>query len=281
VPEPPYEPAPAEAPAVRAQVDGSSRIVFDAFQFTTFQQILDALGIDRDYAAWARARGDPDLPGLAFEGYADMPDETLRSLADQGDATALQMLASRLMTERPLESLDLLRQQADDGSAYAIGQMASQLRFLAETLEPGRASIWDPEQQARLRLIGADASALRTEAMAWTLLDEIYLGRPRGSLVTDRFVTEAGAMPVELGAACERAGEIYDQLRTTWQSRQVEAPPSGAPPLGHGAPEPGPGYVEACPMEALPTPDLSACKSFSMVFQEGEYPVEWEMYACP
>jgi len=264
----------------------SDQPVFDAYQFTSFQQLLDSLGIDRDYAAWERARGepypgDPQLFHAALEGYEEMTEASLRELADQGDVVALTVLSNRIREERPLESLDLWRQEADDGSAYAIGQMATELRLMAQAQSAGAAPPWDETQQAGIRSIGEDADALRAEAMAWTLLDEVYRGQPRGSLVTPLFGHEPGTLPVELGTACARAAELHGQLEMAWQARETGAPPSGAPPIGHDSPEPRKDFLEACPVDVLPTPDLSGCRTFSMSIQDWGSPMEWQMYACP
>lgn len=271
-------------PGPQIAADQADQPVFDAFQFTSFQQMLDALGIERDYAAWARARGQPYTGGGLFTGdaaggYEELSDEALRSLAAQGDTMALTVLSDRTFLARPVETLDWWRQQADAGSAYAIGQTATQLRYLASTLDQTR--IWDEQQQARIRSLGTEAGALRAEAMAWTLLDEVYLGRPRGALVNPYFGSGDGSLPVELGNACARAAELAGQLEMAWSSRGVTGPPTGPPPIGHDSPVPRPGYLEACPEDLLPTPDLSNCRTFSMTFQDAEFPVDWQMYACP
>ena len=104
---------------------------------------LNSLGIDGrratvEAARWFQERGFlgiNTLLGISEENSRDfalqsLDDTTLQSMLDKGDAGASQILGSRLLFTDPFAALDLFHTAAEQGSIYAIWQIASLLETL-------------------------------------------------------------------------------------------------------------------------------------------------------
>jgi len=254
---------------------------FDIDGLTNYQDLLDQLGIDRDWDQWARERGlvvllEPDL----WQVYVAMDERELRALAEAGDALAEFAVTQKLMLDRPLEAYDRIRLLVQEGSVEAMDMMQHQLAIIDQGLElPGAGYGWSDETVAGIeRFIDESEVDLRTERMAWTLLSEVYMGQPRGSTLAQDpdLGTAPGVLPIEYGAACARARQLQEELRETWAENAVDEPSIEAPPIGFVGLSQDPDLLAACPSSELPLPDLSACQPIRLRF-EGTV---WDDYVC-
>ena len=254
---------------------------FDINGLTHYQDLLDQLGIDRDWDQWARERGlvvllEPDR----WQVYVAMDEAELRSLAEAGDALAEFAVTQKLMLDRPLEAYDRIRLLVLEGSVEAMDMMQHQLAIIGQGLElPGAGYDWSDETVAGMkRFIDESEMDLRTERMAWTLLSEVYMGQPRGSTLAQDpdLGTAPGVLPIEYGAACARARQLRDELLETWAENAVDEPSIEAPPIGFVSLSQDPDLLAACPSSELPLADLSECQPIRLRF-EGTV---WSDYVC-
>ncbi|MGB5623999.1 MAG: hypothetical protein WBN65_16035 [Gammaproteobacteria bacterium] len=255
---------------------------FDIYGLTSYQDLLDQLGIDRDWAAWALNRGivmllEPEL----WQVYIALDEAELQALADADDVLAEFALTQKLMIERPMEAYDRIRLLVLEGSVEAMDMMQHQLRVMEQGLNrPTQSYGWSDETVAGIqRFVDESAVDLRTERMAWLLLTESYMGQPRGSTMTqDPTLGAAGAvMPIEYGAACERAQQIRQSLLEVWDETGVNEPAIEAPPIGFVALHQDPDLLDACPASELPIADLSGCRQIRLRFES----TVWDDYVCP
>lgn len=255
---------------------------FDIYGLTSYQDLLDQLGIDRDWAAWALNRGivmllEPDL----WQVYIALDETELQALADADDVLAEFALTQKLMIERPMEAYDRIRLLVLEGSVEAMDMMQHQLRVMEQGLNrPTQSYDWSDETVAGMqRFIEESAIDLRTERMAWLLLTESYMGQPRGStMIQDPTLGASGAvMPIEYGAACERAQQIRQSLLEIWDETGLTEPSIEAPPIGFVALDQDPDLLNACPASELPIADLSGCRQIRLRFES----TVWDDYVCP
>lgn len=255
---------------------------FDIYGLTSYQDLLDQLGIDRDWAAWALNRGivmllEPEL----WQVYIALDEAELQALADADDVLAEFALTQKLMIERPMEAYDRIRLLVLEGSVEAMDMMQHQLRVMEQGLNrPTQSYGWSDETVAGIqRFVDESAVDLRTERMAWLLLTESYMGQPRGSTMTqDPTLGAAGAvMPIEYGGACERAQQIRQSLLEVWDETGVNEPAIEAPPIGFVALHQDPDLLDACPASELPIADLSGCRQIRLRFES----TVWDDYVCP
>lgn len=255
---------------------------FDIYGLTSYQDLLDQLAIDRDWAAWALNRGivmllEPDL----WQVYIALDEAELQALADADDVLAEFALTQKLMIERPMEAYDRIRLLVLEGSVEAMDMMQHQLRVMEQGLNrPTQSYGWSDETVAGMqRFIDESAVDLRTERMAWLLLTESYMGQPRGStMIQDPTLGGGGAvMPIEYGAACERAKQIRQSLLEVWNETGIAEPSIEAPPIGFVALDQDPDLLDACPASELPIADLSGCRQIRLRFES----TVWDDYVCP
>lgn len=255
---------------------------FDIYGLTSYQDLLDQLGIDRDWAAWALNHGivmllEPEL----WQVYIAMDEAELQALADAGDVLAEFAVTQKLMIERPMEAYDRIRLLVLEGSVEAMDMMQHQLRVMEQGLNrPAQSYGWSEETTAAMqRFIDESGVDLRTERMAWLLLTESYMGQPRGStMILDPSLGDGGqVMPIEYRAACERAQQLRESLLEVWDETGINEPAIEAPPIGFVALEQQPDLLDACPASELPLADLSGCRQIRLRFES----TVWDDYVCP
>ena len=248
-----------DGPAPRIDDSGSfSELpILDGNQFTSMQEILDALNIDRDYRAWERGRGFP--ADERFLTWRNADDIRLTVMADTGDVTATWTLLAGQNLVKPVEYLNQFRDLADRGSIFAMARAGSHFLMIADYWDhPG----WDETTRAAIRQLGDSPAALEAEALAWHLVTQTYLGAPRGPLHpgspgrTDLAYTTA-----DVRTACPRAAELRDQFLATWQANGMKAPAIVPAPVVDSV-EHDPEWLAACPPQTLPVPDFSKCSGF-------------------
>ncbi|MGB5591460.1 MAG: hypothetical protein WBN31_10990 [Gammaproteobacteria bacterium] len=275
----PVFPATATADAVGRGDAGIPE--FDINALTNYQDLLDQIGVQRDWTQWARERGlvvllEADM----WPVYVAMDDAELRSLAEAGDLLAEFAITQKLMIEQPLEAYDRIRLLVLEGSVEAMDMMQHQIKVMQQGLEmPGASYGWSDQLVAEVnQFIEQSDLDLRTERMAWLLLTEVYMGQPRGStLAQDPDLGIApGVLPIEYRAACARAQQLRDSLLETWVENGLEEPPIEAPPIGFVGLSQNPDLLAACPASELPLADLSGCRTILMRY-EGTV---WDDYVC-
>lgn len=272
--------APADPPQ-QASVD--ARIPeFDIQGLTSYQDLLDQLEIDRDWAAWALSHGivvllEPEL----WQVYIALDQAELQALADAGDVLAEFALTQKMIIEQPLEAYDRIRLLVLEGSVEAMDMMQHQLRVMEQGLDrPGESYGWSDETVTGLqRFLEESDLDLRTERMAWLLLTESYMGQPRGSTLDQDPTLGAGpgALPIEYRAACQRARQLRASLLEVWEETGVDEPAVEAPPIGFVALDQDPDLLAACPASDLPLADLSGCRPIRLRFEN----TVWDDYVCP
>jgi hypothetical protein len=272
------------APADPPQQDGAAALVpeFDIQGLTSYQDLLDQLEIDRDWAAWALGHGivvllEPEL----WQVYIALDEAELQALADAGDVLAEFAVTQKLIIEQPLEAYDRIRLLVLEGSVEAMDMMQHQLRVMEQGLDrPGESYGWSDETVAGLqRFLEESALDLRTERMAWLLLTESYMGQPRGSTLDQDPTLGAGpgALPIEYRAACQRAQQLRASLLEVWEETGIDEPAVEAPPIGFVALDQDPDLLAACPASELPLADLSGCRPIRLRFEN----TVWDDYVCP
>lgn len=255
---------------------------FDIYGLTSYQDLLDQLGIDRDWAAWALDHGivmllEPEL----WQVYIALDEAELQALADAGDVLAEFAVTQKLMIKQPVEAYDRIRLLVLEGSVEAMDMMQHQLRVMERGLErPTESYGWSDETVAGLqRFIDESGVELRTERMAWLLLTESYMGQPRGSTMNldPSLGGDGPVMPIEYRAACERARQIRESLLEVWDETGITEPSIEAPPIGFVALDQDPDLLDACPASELPIADLSGCRQIRLRFET----TVWDDYVCP
>ena len=220
---------------------------------------------------------EPDL----WQVYIALDEAELQALADADDVLAEFALTQKLMIERPMEAYDRIRLLVLEGSVEAMDMMQHQLRVMEQGLNrPTQSYGWSDETVSGMqRFIDESAVDLRTERMAWLLLTESYMGQPRGStMIQDPTLGGGGAvMPIEYGAACERAKQIRQSLLEVWNETGIAEPSIEAPPIGFVALDQDPDLLDACPASELPIADLSGCRQIRLRFES----TVWDDYVCP
>jgi len=275
---------PAAAPDAIGQTDDLDGSVpeFDIQGLTSYQDLLDQLNIDRDWAAWALNHGivvllEPDL----WQVYIALDEAELQALADAGDVLAEFAVTQKMIIDRPLEAYDRIRLLVLEGSVEAMDMMQHQLRVMEQGLDrPGESYGWSDETVAGLQQFLEETDFdLRTERMAWLLLTESYMGQPRGSTLEQdpTLGAGAGALPIEYGAACQRAQELRASLLEVWGETEIAEPAVEAPPIGFVALVQDPDLLAACPASDLPLADLSGCRPIRLRFEN----TVWDDYVCP
>ena len=264
-----------------ADTDGSVP-EFDIHGLTSYQDLLDQLDIDRDWAAWALDHGivmllEPDL----WQIYIALDEAELQALADAGDVLAEFALTQKMIIDRPLEAYDRIRLLVLEGSVEAMDMMQHQLRVMEQGLDRPRESYgWSDETVAGLQQFLEETGLdLRTERMAWLLLTESYMGQPRGSTLEQdpTLGAGAGALPIEYQSACQRAQQLRASLLEVWGETGVAEPAVEAPPIGFVALDQDPDLLAACPASDLPLADLSGCQPIRLRFEN----TVWDDYVCP
>jgi hypothetical protein len=271
-------------PADRPQREGVDAGIpeFDIQGLTSYQDLLDQLEIDRDWAAWALSHGivvllEPEL----WQVYIALDEAELQALADAGDVLAEFAVTQKMIIEQPLEAYDRIRVLVLEGSVEAMDMMQHQLRVMEQGLDrPGESYGWSDETVAGLqRFLEESDLDLRTERMAWLLLTESYMGQPRGSTLDQdpTLGTGPGVLPIEYRAACQRARQLRDSLLEVWEETGVDEPAVEAPPIGFVALDQDPDLLAACPASDLPLADLSGCRPIRLRFEN----TVWDDYVCP
>jgi hypothetical protein len=270
-----------DATSRTADVDGSVP-EFDIHGLTSYQDLLDQLDIDRDWAAWALNHGivmllEPDL----WQVYIALDEAELQALAEAGDVLAEFAVTQRMIIDRPLEAYDRIRLLVLEGSVEAMDMMQHQLRVMEQGLDRPRDSYgWSDETVAGLQQFLEETGLdLRTERMAWLLLTESYMGQPRGSTLEQdpTLGAGAGALPIEYRSACQRAQELRASLLEVWGETAIAEPTVEAPPIGFVAIDQDPDLLAACPASDLPLADLSGCRPIRLRFEN----TVWDDYVCP
>lgn len=278
------DPVPAAAPdgVGETVVIGDSVPEFDIHGLTSYQDLLDQLEIDRDWAAWALNHGivmllEPDL----WQVYIALDEVELQALADAGDVLAEFAVTQKMIIDRPLEAYDRIRLLVLEGSVEAMDMMQHQLRVMEQGLDrPVDSYGWSEETVAGLQqFLEQTGLDLRTERMAWLLLTESYMGQPRGSTLEQdpTLGVGAGALPIEYRSACERAQELRTSLLEVWAETGIAEPAVEAPPIGFVALDQDPDLLAACPAGELPLADLSDCRPIRLRFEN----TVWDDYVCP
>lgn len=255
---------------------------FDIHGLTSYQDLLDQLDIDRDWAAWALDHGivmllEPDL----WQVYIALDQAELQALADAGDVLAEFAVTQKMIIDRPLEAYDRIRLLVLEGSVEAMDMMQHQLRVMEQGLDrPGESYGWSDETVAGLQQFLEETGLdLRTERMAWLLLTESYMGQPRGSTLEQdpTLGVGDGALPIEYQSACQRAQQLRASLLEVWAETEIAEPAVEAPPIGFVALDQDPDLLAACPASDLPLADLSGCRPIRLRFEN----TVWDDYVCP
>ena len=199
---------------------------------------LNSLGIDGrratvEAARWFQERGFlgiNTLLGISEENSRDfalqsLDDATLQSMLDKGDAGASQILGSRLLFTDPFAALDLFHTAAEQGSTYAIWQIAS----LLETLNDRSLDdfVTDPAYLRKLvELRNQDSASSPTIA---PLSFALAAARDGGLPVIDTQMLSwlrnltGGIFESELQTACERSAQLFVEFSA--KRRQRGLPP--------------------------------------------------------
>ena len=255
---------------------------FDIYGLTSYQDLLDQLGIDRDWAAWALNHGiimllEPEL----WQVYIAMDEAELQALADAGDVLAEFAVTQKLMIERPMEAYDRIRLLVLEGSVEAMDMMQHQLRVMEQGLNrPAQSYGWSEETTAGMQRFIERVRcrpAYRTYGLA---IADRELHGPAA-----RFHDDPGSDPGRWRAG--DADRISRRLRTGATAKGIAAgslgrnrdhePAIEAPPIGFVALEQQPDLLDACPASELPIADLSACRQIRLRFES----TVWDDYVCP
>jgi hypothetical protein len=262
--DPPAARPPAPAPAI----NGDGVPVFDMNAVAHVQEVLDALAIDRRYAAWAAARGVAwrDRPE-SEAAYADKSVSTLRELAAEGDREAALALYYALAETAPAESIAGFGRMAADGELDAmLGLATSYSRIASALAAPGGAS---PELEAVRGRFGS-LRDLERESLAWLLVFNGYMGYPRSLGATDDD-------PAFQSAICDRAVALRQRVEGRAVAQGRTMPPVETAPFGMGRTSGDAAVAALCPAARLPAAEFSACRPIVARYDGADF----DAFVCP
>ena len=260
------DPPAARPPAPVTSGDGVP--VFDMNAVAHVQEILDALAIDRRYAAWAADRGVAwrDRPE-SEAAYAGTPVSRLRELAADGDREAALALYYALAETEPVEAIAGFRRMAFDGELDAmLGLATSYSRIASALAAPGGAN---PELEALRGRFGS-VRDLERESLAWLLVFSGYMGYPRSLGATDDD-------PGFQSAICDRAVALREQVEDRAVAQGRTMPPVETAPFGMGRVSGDAAVAALCPATRLPAADFSACRPIVARYDGADF----DAFVCP
>ncbi len=207
------------------------------------RRLLIDRGLDADNlldasAAWYRARGQIDQSPLFSSGqetssgaYFDSLNEaTLRAMSSQGDSRATLALGLRRTMADSFAAMRLFDQAANQGSAYALLQIASQLETFSDVAASDFAA--DPEFSRQLESLSKSGSdGLLNDAFAYAAAAVRDAGEPiLDDELSDWLETLAARLPDDaLNQACEKSFSVYLALGRQRRERGL-APVNFTPP---------------------------------------------------
>ncbi len=246
--------------------------VIDLMAVTGGQEILDQLGIDRNFDSWAEAHGFAWGFDPSASPYANLTIEELEELAEAGDQHAALELAVRISKTDIAAAVDQMQQLAMDGMMEAVIRTGTMYGGIYYALaNPGTSNL-TAEEIAALRGLQAQGVDPETENMAWAFLYDSYMGYPRS------MGTPSSGDPVaRLREACNRAAELRRLIEAQALEQGRTMPPIEPAPFGIGSIAEDPNLVAACPGEILPTADFGNCQPIR-IFLDGNY---YDAYVCP
>jgi hypothetical protein len=242
--------------------------VFDMNAVTHVQEILDALGIARRYAAWAAVRGVAwrDRPE-SEAAYADTPPPKLRQLAADGDREAALALYYSLTETAPAESIAGFGRMAFDGELDAmLGLATSYSRIASALAAPGGA---DAGLEAVRERLGS-VRDLERESLAWLLVFNGYMGYPRNLGATDDD-------PGFQSSICDRAVALRRQVEERAVAQGRTTPPVETAPFGMGRTSGDAAVAALCPPARLPAADFSPCRPIVVRYDGADF----DAFVCP
>lgn len=246
--------------------------VIDLMAITGPQEILDQLGIDRDFEEWARRRGFTWVSDPAESPYSVLTMEELEELADAGDKDAELALADKLRESDPLAALDRVQQLAMDGKIEAMAYASVVNAGIDNLLNNPGASNLSAERLSSLEAYGRQGMDSEIESMAWGLLYDSYMGYPR-----EMGNSRIGDPASRFRQACDRAVELRRFIEAQAQEQGRSMPPLESAPFGIGSLDIDATLLTACPDDLLPSADFSSCRPIQ-VYLEGQY---FDAYVCP
>jgi hypothetical protein len=217
---------------------------------------MSSLGIedlDDRMTRWALSRGYPEFDQagnyLLDQPYQQYDEATLRGLADGGDMWAQQILAQQIATDRPKEALDYYKRAAENGSVYAMQEIArlyyresNQLR----AAEPGST-----------RDAGAEASGPDVTAYAWLAAAEGSGWDPtRGASLIPLIGRKLSQEQVT--EACKMSDTLRTQMGAARGARGLQGFDRTPPPIVYDAQEMG--AATQCHPDQTSAYDLSGCR---------------------
>lgn len=264
VPAPAGDPAPVSSSAFgQPGADGIRE--FRVASEEDYQRALELLGTGNDeIEAWARGRGFPPAtyaatPGLPLEhNYRRESDRQLRQLVAGGDLWAMQFLARRISPEQPQEAIDLYRQAAMLGSAYAAFSLGT---FYNEI---NRWVVLAGDDREELRAIVEREDPVSHASLGWLMVAEYEAGLPPGAMSATLASFHGPNEDVDL--ACARAAGFLAELHAEREAAGIQVP-TRKPPLSiELPPEEIVGY---CAPEVFPRSDFSECETIRLVGDTG------------
>lgn len=230
-----------------------------------YQRALDLLGTSNDeIEAWARSRGFPPetytaSPGLPLErNYRREPDRQLRQLVADGDLWAMQFLARRISPEQPQEAIDLYRQAAMLGSAYAAFSLGTLYNEIYRWVTLAA------DDREELRAIVERENPVRASALGWLMVAEYEAGLPPGAMSATLASFHGPNEDVDL--ACARAAGFLAELHAEREAAGIQVPKRKPPLSIELPPEEIVGY---CAPELFPRADFSDCETIRLVGESG------------